>query len=311
MTTATATAGRTMLLTGAESPLGKLVLKRLASVSSVGRVFTAGALPVRGRKVKHLKTPWENEKIVEPLRKEKVETIVHLASLGRAGSEASFERDVLGTMTLLSAAAEAGVRRIVLSSSYTVYGPHYNNPNHIPETRRIRLAGRGAGSRDAAEIERHVHDFARHFSEHQLAILRFAPIVGPTVDSPMMKYLSEETCPVLMGFDPLLQLLHEEDAADAVAAAAGSGVSGPVNVAPDGVVPLLKALRFLKKEILTVPYLPMQASEQFLAALKRLPFDAGYLRYSCSLDNSKLVAELGFRPKRTSSEALRALGPDA
>lgn len=297
MTIATAT--RTVLLTGAETPLGKLVLKRLGAAPAVGRILTAGARPARGRKVKHLKIAWENEKIADVLRREKVETVVHLGTLG----DGSFEKTVLGTMTLLGAASEAGVAHFVLTSSYTVYGAHYTNPNFISEGRRIRLASRGQES----EIERHVQDFVRHFSHLRLTILRFAPLVGPTIDSPMMRYVKGKTCPMLLGFDPLYQLLHEEDAADAVVAAAGSEVAGPVNVAPEGVVPLLKIVRFLGKEILTVPYLPLKLSERMLASLKTLPFDPLFLRFAACLDNRRMTEEMGFRPKRTSSEALRAL----
>ncbi len=305
----TATAAQTVLLTGSETPMGRLVLKRLGAAPAIGRILTAGTgQPARGKKVKHLKVPWESEKIIEPVRREKAETIVHLGAFaGRARDDASFEKSVLGTMTLLSAAVEAGVRNVILTSSYLVYGAHYNNPNFLPESRRVRLGGRTQGAKDAAEIERHVQEFLRHYTSLRLAILRLAPVVGPTVDSSFMRYLSQDSCPALLGYDPLVQLLHEEDAADALVAAAESDVSGAVNIAPDGVVPLLKILRFLRKDIVVVPYFPMRLSEQLLAALKTLPFDASYLRFSACLDTDRMAEEMGFRPKRSSTEALRAL----
>lgn len=300
----TATAARTVLLTGADEPLGRLVLKRLASTPGVGRILAAG----KGKKVKTLKVSPTSEKILGTLRDEKVDTIVHVALTPAKGRDENvFERNVLGTMTLLGAAAEAKVRQVVLRSSYTVYGPLYNNPNYIPEGRRVRLSGKSQFQRDVAEMERYAQDFLKHFPGTQLTILRFAPILGPGSDSPFMKYLHQDACPVILGFDPLLQLLHEEDAADAVVAAANADVSGAVNVAPDGVVPLLKILRYLKKEMLIVPHLPMQASEKLLAALRTLPFDAGFLRFACCLDNARMKDELRFAPRHTSSETLRAL----
>lgn len=304
MTTATAT--RTVLLTGADEPLGRLVLKRLQSTPRIGKILVAG--PAKGKKVKAIKVAPTSEKILGPLRDEKVDTILHVALQPAKGRDENvFEKNVLGTMTLLGAAAEAKVRQVVLRSSYTVYGPLYNNPNYIPEGRRVRLSGKSQFQRDVAEMERYAQDFLKHFGDTRLTILRFAPIIGPGSDSPFMRYLRQEACPVILGFDPLLQLLHEEDAADAVVAAGNAEVAGPVNVAPDGVVPLLKVLRFLKREMLIVPHLPMQASEKLLATLRRLPFDAGFLRFACCLDNARMKEDLRFAPRHTSSETLRAL----
>jgi len=305
----TATAARTILLTGADGFLGKLVLKRLGSAPEVGRILTAGeGAPIRGKKVRHLKFSTASDKITEHLRKEKVDVILHLDSaLSQERDEAGFEKNVLGTMTLLGAAAEAPVRRVILQSSYAVYGAQYTNPNFIPESRKIKATGRSPYLRDAAEIERYAQEFLRNFGDIALTILRFAPIVGPTSDSAFVRYLEMEICPVLLGFDPLFQLLHEEDAADAVLAALRTEVRGAVNVAPEEVAPLLKILRFLKKKQAVVPYLPFRMSERVLGGLKSLPFDAGFLRFGCCLETERMREELQFDPRRSTGDTLRAL----
>lgn len=309
----TATAARTVLLTGADNPLGKIVLKRFGSAPDVGRILTASdGPPTRGRKVRHLKVDPASEKVVDFLQKEKVDTIVHLESVSPHGEgESAFERNVLSTMTLLGAAAEASVRHVILRSSYSVYGAQHTNPNFIPETRKARGEVAGSLHRNVVDVERYAQEFLKNFTEIGLTILRFAHIVGPTFNSRFMQYLKLPVCPILLGFDPLFQLLHEEDAADAVLAALRSDAFGPVNIAPNGVVPLLKILRFLKKEMMGIPHLPLNASERLLSTLKKLPFDAGFLRFSCCLENERMKTELGFVPKRTSGETLRALRTEA
>lgn len=303
------TATRTVLLTGADGFLGKLVVKRLGATAEVGRILVPlDGAPVRGKKVRQLKVSAASEKITDHLRREKVDVVVHLGrALAQLREEGAFEKNVLGTMTLLGAAAEAPVRHVVLQSSYAVYGAHYTNPNFIPETRRIKATGRSPYLRDAAEIERYALDFLRNFGDVGLTILRFAPIVGPTSDSPFMQYLRSEVCPVLLGFDPLVQLLHEEDAADAVVAAIRAEVRGPIHVAPEGVAPLLKILRFLKKPQAVVPHLPLGLSEKVLGTLRTLPFDPSFLRFGCCLDYDRMREELRFVPRRSTGETLRAL----
>jgi UDP-glucose 4-epimerase len=45
-----------------------------------------------------------------------------------------------------------------------------------------------------------------------VTVLRLAPILGPTVNNYLTRYLGRRVVPTLMGFDPLMQFLHEVDA---------------------------------------------------------------------------------------------------
>lgn len=291
-----------VLLTGSGDFLGKLVLKRLNADPAIVKIVTVDpGRPARGKKVTHLKLGAGDEKLVPHVKKEKINTIVHLP----LDAHGDFDQTVLGTMNLLGVAAEGGAHRVVLRSSTCVYGARHNNPNYIQEARRIRLGGKSPHVRHASEIERYAHDFLKHFHDVALAILRFAPIVGPTSDSPIMQYLRQDSCPVLLGFDPLFQLIHEEDAADAVVAAIKSDARGAINVAPEGVAPLLRMVRFLGKPTVPVPHPLAGLSETLLRA--SIPFDAAFLRYGCCGDNDRMKTDLRFVPRRSTSEALRAL----
>ena len=59
------------------------------------------------------------------------------------------------------------------------------------------------------------------------------------------RYLSLPLVPTFAGFDPRLQLLHEEDAAEAIARAALGHQEGVFNVAGDGVVLLSQAIAIM------------------------------------------------------------------
>ena len=65
-------------------------------------------------------------------------------------------------------------------------------------------------------------------------MLRYQPAIGPSVDSQITRYLSLPACPTYLGFDPRLQVVHERDGLDALAAAVARPVRGAVNVAGDG-----------------------------------------------------------------------------
>lgn len=71
----------------------------------------------------------------EVLRSEKIEAVIHFAGLKAVGESVSkpleyFDNNITGTLKLLSAMRTAGVRRLIFSSSSTVYG----TPAHLPLT---------------------------------------------------------------------------------------------------------------------------------------------------------------------------------
>ncbi|NIV40333.1 MAG: epimerase, partial [Anaerolineae bacterium] len=67
-----------------------------------------------------------------------------------------------------------------------------------------------------------------------LTILRFPSIVGPTVNTRMTRFLAEPWAPSLLGFDPMMQIIHEEDVVSALVHAVRHGLSGAYNVAAEG-----------------------------------------------------------------------------
>lgn len=299
---------RTVLMTGAHNFLGKLVLRKLRAEKRVSKILLAGGGPVvRAARVKNLKEDLAHDKLADVIRKEKVDTLIHLGLAGRGKKEKRFERNVMGTINLLGAAAEAGIRQVIIRSNYTYYGAWYKHPNFIPETKRPRKGVSKQTVRDVGDVERYATEFSRYAGETTVTQLRFSPVVGPTADGAFMQYLRLASCPVILGFDPMIQLLHEEDAAEAVLATMRKPYNGPVNIAPTGVVPLLKILRFLGKDTIGVPQLPLDSAERLLSMLRTLPFDPGFLRFNCCLEYERMQTELGFVPGHTSTESLRVL----
>ena len=139
-------------------------------------------------------------------------------------------------MHVLAAAGALGLKRLIFPSLTALYGARPNGPALITEA--TLLAG-CPGSRfinDKVEVENQLHAFRTAHPLMQVLVLRFAPIVGPTSDNPITRWLRTRIVPTLLGFDPLWQVLHEEDAADALHAALFTEAAGAFNVAADGVL---------------------------------------------------------------------------
>jgi UDP-glucose 4-epimerase len=113
-----------------------------------------------------------------------------------------------------------------------------------------------------------------------------------------------------LGFDPRVQVLHEDDAVGALAAAVDTPVRGPVNVAADGVVSLSRVLRRHGRRTLPVatPLLGPATSVLARARGLRAPNEdiLRYLRHGRAVDTTRMREELGFRPNYTTLQALDA-----
>ena len=73
----------------------------------------------------------------------------------------------------------------------------------------------------------------------KVSVLRLAPLFGPGVRNFYTRVFDHRVVPVLMGYDPLVQLLHPEDALAALEAALERSPGGAFNVVPRGSLTLV------------------------------------------------------------------------
>ena len=152
------------------------------------------------------------------------------------------EMNVIGTMQLLAACQKSDtVRRVVLRSTTAVYGSAAADPAVFTEDMQAQDSTQRGYAKDAAEVEGYVRAFGRRRPDVEISMLRLAPVVGPTIDTALTRYLRSRVVPTIAGFDPRLQVLHESDAIEVLRLATVSSRPGVVNVAADGVITLSQA----------------------------------------------------------------------
>lgn len=253
-----------------------------------------------------------NPLLAQLLREEGVDTVFHLAfAEGVRRSEAAFDYNVMGTMKVCGACAVAGVGKVVLKSSTTVYGAHPDNTAFLTEDSELRGSRRYGYNRYRLEIESFCNGFRRQVPEVMLTVLRFASVVGPTADTPLNRYLSDSPVPTLMGFNPMLQVIHEDDVVAALVHAGQNDASGVFNVAADPPMPLKRILGLVGRLPLPIFHPLMYRGTAWLGNTRlrrQVPFEPDYLRYRWVADVQKMQNELGFWPAHPADEAVKALG---
>lgn len=249
-------------------------------------------------------------KIVESAR---VDTIVHLArysSPRSAGGRGRMkELNVIGSMQLLGAAQRSPrVRRVVARSTTAVYGSHYADPALLSEDAELAAHGSPHGyAKDAIEVERYARGFARRRPDATLTLLRFANVVGPEVTSPLTGYLSLPVLPTVLGFDPRVQLCHEDDAVEVLLRSALEDRPGTFNVAGPGILYLSQMIRIAGRPSVPVPQPLVEATAGLLRRTGRVDFSPeqlAFLLYGRVGDITRLRGTFGYEPRFSTRAAL-------
>jgi UDP-glucose 4-epimerase len=229
-----------------------------------------------------------------------------------ASAHLAHENNVIGTMNILTACAGADspVRRFVFKSSCHYYGCEQDDPAFFTEAMTRPHPPRTAIERDVVEAEGGVAEFAERRSDVAVTVLRCANVLGPDVVTPHTRMLALPLVPMVLGFDPRYQFVHEDDVVRALEHAVFDDVPGTYNVAADGVLALSEVIGLLGKRPL--PVLPPWGTGALAAPLRRVGFRipdemVNQLRFGRGVDNRKLKAT-GFRYEYTTREAVLKFG---
>jgi UDP-glucose 4-epimerase len=301
--------GRRVLITGVSGFWGTELARRLERDPEFEYIAGLDVRPPGSglTRTEFIRADVRNPLLSKLLPRTEVDTVVHCDVLlvpepGKAASQLH-DINVIGSLQLLAACERTeSVKTLVVRGSAAIYGAEPNAPEFFTEDMARRFPLRTRFQRDVGELENYFENFARRFPEVKVMMLRYQPTLGMAIDSPLIRYMQRPVVPTQLGFDPLLQFVHAEDAVSALEAAVRRPVRGPVNVAGEGSVSLSRLLRLAGRIPLPVPAplfgAALAAGARF--GLPRLPPEAVlWLRNGLTVDTARLVHEVGFRPRST------------
>jgi len=242
-----------------------------------------------------------------------IDTVLHthlIVDSTRTSGRTLHEINVIGTMNLLAAAGAPGspVRKVVLKSSGLVYGATHRDPYVFREEMQRSGPARTNVERSLLEVEGFLHDFADDNPHVSVTLFRFANVLGDDLDTPFALALRMPVAPEILGFDPRLQFVHEDDVVGALVYATTHDVPGVYNVAGDGNLPWSEVCAIVGKRRFPLPPVLTNLAIEPLRALRVLdlpPEALMLLRYGRALDNSRFK-RAGFRYRYTSAGTVDA-----
>lgn len=299
-----------LLITGIAGGQGRLVAKRLAGEYEISGVDSA-RWEGHSRNVTFHQADLRSKKVEDIFRRERPSAVVHLGFVRhRFDPELRHDVNVVGTKRLLEYCATYGVKKVVVLSSSYVYGALPENAFYMDEDTALNVSRHYPEIRDLAEVDTLATTFLWRYPEIATAILRPVSTLGYYVHSTIGAYLKLRYVPTVFGFNPMMQFIHEEDLAEAIAVTLETGVRGVFNVTGPGAVPLKCAIRETggTPVPLLEPVARAAVSRLFSYGLYPLPADAiDFAKYPCTIDGRRFRKATGFKPLFSLEETLRSV----
>ena len=302
-----------VLVTGVSRELGGRLAALLDAEPTVEKVVGVDTVPPRGDVggTEFVRADIRNPLIAKVIANNDVDTVVHMSVVATpltvGGRTAMKEINVIGTMQLLAACQKSPtVRKLVVKSTTAVYGSSPKDPALFTEDMEPRALPRSGYAKDSVEVEGYVRGFGRRRPDVVLSLLRFTNFVGPTVDTPLTRYFSLPVVPTVLGFDPRLQFLHEDDGLEVLRLATVEDRPGIVNVGGSGVMLLSQAIRRAGRVPMPILSPLVQSVGQALRRAGLVDFSPEqmrFLQHGRVADTTRLRETFGYRPKYSTVEA--------
>jgi UDP-glucose 4-epimerase len=289
-----------VLITGIAGGQGRLLARRLLEnfeVCGVDRVSWEGA--PRGVRIHNVDL--RKKKFEDVIRTELPSAIVHMGFVRHFRSDLNTRHDVnvRGTKQLLDHCVNHGVQKLVVLSSSYVYGAFPENPYFMDEDSPLSASRSYPEIRDLVEVDTLASAFLWRYPHIRTCVLRPVNVLGYYVHSMIAQYLRQRRIPIVMGFDPMMQFIHEEDLSEAIALSLDHGLQGVFNVVGPGEVPLHTAIRETGGRAISVPEPILRPLFARLFKLGMIPYPPGaldYLKFPITLSGSRFVEATNFHP---------------
>ncbi len=259
--------------------------------------------------VAHLYQANYNKTLIEDIfRRHPPTHVLHLGRVGNLKEQIGkrFDLNVLGSRKVMDLALKYGARRLVVLSTFHIYGAHPHNHIPIYEDEPLRAGTEFPQIADAIQLDNQALTWLHRHRELPTALLRPCHIVGPHINNTICRFLRMPVIPVPMGFSPMTQFIHEKDIVSAIVAAAQGEASGVFNVAGMSPIPWLMAVELTGARVLPVPSslgaLALKMNPRMASAFP--PYMINFLKFPCVIADARFREAFGWRPQVSDREAI-------
>lgn len=302
-----------VLLTGVSGALGQLIAHRLADSFQVIGVDTR-VFRKKPANIEILNLDLRRKSTFATLKKKAPHCIVHMGvirnPLKHRDNSNAYHFNLETTTQLLKLAEELEVRKFVFLSSANLYGPSARSSGFLQEDAALHGADRSPEIRDLVALDMMIQSFFWRMPKIETVILRPVHIVGSELNNAPSRYFKLSSIPTLLGYDPMIQLVHASDVTRAIKLSLEHSTRGIFNIIGESQAPLSRLIQALGKHSLPLPEIALRT---LLKAAFRFhmtsypPGELDHLKYTCLVDGKRAHHELKYTPEYSLMQSLMTL----
>ena len=229
-------------------------------------------------------------------RAHRPETVIHMGTVSHfeLSRDERYRINLGGTRAVIDNCARYGVKHVVFVSRHTVYGAAADAPLFRTEQEPPLGGSTFPDLADLVAADLYAAQTIWRHPDISTAVLRMAYALGPKRRGTLANFLAGPRVPMVLGFDPLFQFMHDYDAASAVTLAAEQSLSGVYNIAGPPPIPLSVLARQAGRTAVPMPE-PILRRALGRWGFPRLPSGAiPHLKYPVIVDDGAFRSATGF-----------------
>jgi UDP-glucose 4-epimerase len=234
-------------------------------------------------------------------RTHEFDVVYHLGRISHSSNSDNvlakrIDLSVMGTNRILDLCERSGVKKVVILSTFHVYGAYPDNSIFLKEDAPLRASVKHPELRDVVEMDQICTSWMwKNQNNISTVVLRPCNIVGTLIQNSMTRFLAGPIALRPIDYNPVFQFIHEFDMAQILYKAMDHLPTGTYNVAGDEYISLREALDVVGTK--GIPF-PMIFGKPLNNLVRRINIDVpnyliDYLKFSCLISNAEMKKHLG------------------
>jgi len=297
---------KSILIIGIEGGLAKIMAGLLAKKYPTAKIFGVDSRPIKNvpdfKNIKYKTIHYSRGSFENLFRSHQFDVVMHLGRLSHVTKTTATEiakrlnLNVMGTNKILDLCLDYNVKKVVILSTFHVYGAFNDTAVFLKEDTPLRASIKHPELRDVVEMDQISTNWMwKNKNTIETNVFRPCNIIGPQIKNAMSRYLSSNKVPMPIDFNPMFQFIHEFDMANILCESIEKVPTGLYNIATNEVISINEAKKATGTKSIPIPFFLI---DTLLKMLNKTFFPIPaylieYFKFSCLLDNSELQKHLG------------------
>jgi UDP-glucose 4-epimerase len=239
-------------------------------------------------------------------RKVRPHAVVHMATVTSlmVPGEERYQINLGGTRAVFEHARAYGVEHCIFVGRHTFYGAGPDSPLFHTEDEPPLALNRFPELADLVAADLFAATALWRFPELATTVLRICYTLGPTGQGTLASFLKGKVVPLVLGFDPLFQFMHEDDVVSAIVLTLERRPRGVFNVAGPQPLPLSRVIVEAERTLVPLPEVVLSAIMGRFGLPKLPPGALTHVKYPVVVDASAFRDQMHFVHARDELETI-------